>query len=108
MAHSVVNTGPLGREMGACFCARRVRDTQQAVALFEESQRRYQVWQAGRRVALPEVFTLLEPFIEPLVALHLRERLLDGSVVHQQYVQALYEQTVEALREFELSVSFAR
>jgi hypothetical protein len=94
--------------MGACFCSRRLRDTQQSLALFEASQRRYQAWQAGRRVALPEVFTLLEPFVEPLVALHLRERLLDGSVFHQRYVQALYEQTVDALREFELSMSFAR
>ena len=94
--------------MGACFCSRRLRDTQQSLALFEESQRYFRVWQEERRVALPEVFTLLEPFVEPLVALHLREQLLAGSVFHLRYVQNLYEQSVEVLRDFELSMSFAR
>ena len=102
------HSGVPARGMGACFCSRRQRDTLQSLALYEESQRQFQAWQEGRRVALPEVFTLLEPYIEPLVALHLREQLLAGSAFALTFVESLYDQTVEALREFELSMSFSR
>ena len=95
-------------DMGACFCSRRLRDPQSALALFEESQRQFRAWQEDRRVALPEVFVLLEPFIEPMVAEFLREQLLLGSAWHLQFVQTLYDQTVDALREFEEANSFGR